>query len=72
MCLICIELDKKTLTPWEAEKNLTEFKEKINEEHEKIVKKKIDDAKNEFYFEKNDEFCCFCQSKPCDCKWDLF
>ena len=47
MCIICVGLEKKTLLPWEAEKNFTEFKEKIDENHQKIVKNKIFQAKKD-------------------------
>jgi len=41
MCIICVELDKKTLLPWEAAKNLLEYSEIIDEEHFEEVMEKI-------------------------------
>ena len=43
MCLICVELDKKTLSPWEAKRNLVEMTEKIGQEHAIEVENKISD-----------------------------
>ena len=43
MCIICIELDKKNLTPWEAKKNLGEMAEKIGQDHLIEVENKISD-----------------------------
>lgn len=44
MCIICIELEKKNLSPWEAERNLSEMVEKIGEKHAEEVKNKISEA----------------------------
>lgn len=74
MCIICVGLEKKTLLPWEAEKNFTEFKEKIDENHQKIVKNKIFQAKKDYFeniFEKDPKICDFCECFPCDCEPDL-
>jgi len=44
MCIICIELDKNKLSPWEARRNLGEMVEKIGHEHAREVENKISDA----------------------------
>lgn len=44
MCIICIELEKNTLSPWEAKKNLSEMVEKIGQDHAIEVENKISDA----------------------------
>jgi len=41
MCLICIDLDKKKLTPWEAAQNRLEMLEQFDEEHLIILDEKI-------------------------------
>ena len=33
MCLICIDLDKKKLTPWEAARNRREMLQDLDESH---------------------------------------
>ena len=43
MCIICIELDKNKLSPWEAKANLSEMVEEIGLEHVKEVENKISD-----------------------------
>ena len=76
MCIICVELDKNKLTPWEARRNLTEMVEKIGDEHALEVDKKISDM----IFENinleygdtvhdDDELCDYCECHPCDCGW---
>ena len=44
MCIICIEMDKNRLSPWEAKRNLTEMVEKIDQDHLIEVENKISDA----------------------------
>lgn len=44
MCIICIEMDKKKLSPWEAKRNLSEMVEKIGHEHALEVDRKISEA----------------------------
>ena len=44
MCIICVEMDKNKLSPWEAKRNLTEMIEKIGEKHAREVENKISDA----------------------------
>ncbi len=41
MCKICIDLDKQTLTPWEAAKNRTEMLDSFGEDHLKVLDEKI-------------------------------
>ena len=43
MCIICLELEKNKLSPWEAKKNLTEMVDKIGQEHAIEVENKISD-----------------------------
>ena len=44
MCIICIEMDKNKLTPWEAKRNLSEMVEKIGQKHAIEVENKISEA----------------------------
>ena len=76
MCIICIDLDRKSLTPWEAKRNLGEMVEKIGHEHAREVENKISEAIfNEInlnYGETladDEESCHFCECTPCDCSW---
>ena len=69
-------MEKKSLTPWEARKNLGEMVEIIGEEHALEVDKKISDAIYEeivFNFgetlHSGDECCSYCDCDPCDCNW---
>jgi len=64
MCIICVELDKKTLLPWEAAKNLLEHSETIGEEHFKEVMEKIDGLMEGEYI----TICGKCKVSPCNCK----
>ena len=41
MCIICVDLDKKKLTPWEAARNRTEMIDQFDEEHLKVLDRKI-------------------------------
>ncbi len=74
MCIICIEMDKKKLSPWEAKRNLSEMVEKIGHEHALEVDRKISEAIYEeilFNFgetlHSGDDDCDFCEFGPCDC-----
>jgi len=76
MCIICIEMDKNKLTPWEAKRNLGEMVNSLDEEHVREVENKISDAIfdeiNLNYGEtmqKTLDFCDFCDCFPCDCHW---
>ena len=51
MCIICVELEKKNISPWEAKQNLKEISEKINENHLKEVEKKISKLEGENLFD---------------------
>ena len=44
MCIICVQLDKNELSPWEAKANLKEISEKIGAKHTREVENKISDA----------------------------
>ena len=44
MCIICVELDKNKLSPWEAKANLSEMADEIGPEHTREVEDKISDA----------------------------
>lgn len=74
MCIICIEMEKNKLSPWEARRNLGEMVEKIGPEHAREVEKAISDAIfQEIYFNFGDtlheaaDSCDFCVCDPCDC-----
>ena len=44
MCIICVELEKNTLLPWEATRNFSEISGSIPKEHHEEVKIKINEA----------------------------
>ena len=48
MCLICIELDKNKLTPWEAAKNRKEYLDILDDEHLEVLNAKIEKKLKEF------------------------
>ena len=48
MCIICIDLDKGKLTPWEASRNRTEMIDQFDEEHLKILDEKITASLTEY------------------------
>ena len=62
MCIICLELQKGLLTPFEATRNLTEMVEQIDEDHLKEVFELI-------MLQEEQEFCEYCDCSPCDCSW---
>ena len=62
MCIICLELQKGLLTPFEATRNLTEMVEQIDEDHLKEVFELI-------MLQEEQEFCEYCDCNPCDCSW---
>lgn len=41
MCIICVDLDRGKLTPWEAARNRTEMIDQFDEEHLLILEEKI-------------------------------
>ena len=58
MCIICVGLDKKNLTPWEAARNRTEMISEIDEDHLIVLSDKINQSLVEFLeelSEKNNE-----------------
>ena len=70
MCLICLEIEKNKLTPWEAKRNLKEMSEKIGKEHEKEVEQKILEmifSSQEFLDPESDIFCKNCGYFVCCC-----
>lgn len=76
MCIICVELDKKKLSPWEARANLTEMVDEIGPVHAREVENKISDA---IFKEVNLNYgetvhdtvdtCNFCHCEVCACSW---
>ena len=65
MCIICIDLQKGLLTPFEARRNLVEMSGTLEVEHIKEVQDKIYDALNEEIYEyslENEENCYTCGS----------
>jgi hypothetical protein len=62
MCIICLELQKGLLTPFEATRNLTEMVEQIDEDHLQEVFEII-------MLQEEQEFCEYCDCNPCDCSW---
>lgn len=76
MCIICLEMEKNKLSPWEAKRNLSEMVEKIGAEHAREVEDKISKAiYEEIYFNFGDtlhqtiDSCQFCDANTCDCTW---
>ena len=53
MCLICVDLDKKKLTPWEAARNRLEMIEQIGDDHLPVLNEKIERALLEYLDELN-------------------
>lgn len=49
MCLICEELKKSTMNPWEARRNLREVKETLSEEHLKEVEDYLDELERDYF-----------------------
>jgi len=41
MCIICVDLEKGKLTPWEASRNRTEMLDTLDKEHLKELDEKI-------------------------------
>ena len=77
MSIICVDLEKNKLSPWEAKRNLTEMVEKIGPEHAREVENKITEK---ILYELNlnygdtlhegEDLCKICDCDPCDCTWD--
>jgi len=58
MCIICVGLDNKTLTPWEAARNRTEMLPEFDEAHLIVLQDKINQSLLEYLdelTEKNNE-----------------
>ncbi len=76
MCIICVELDKNKLSPWEAKRNLRELSQDLDAEHIRKVENKISDA---IFEEINLNYgetvhdtvdtCNFCHCETCTCSW---
>ena len=76
MCIICVELEKNKLSPWEAKRNLTEMVEKIGEDHTREVENKISEKIFSHLqinygdtIHEDEDFCEICDRDPCDCTW---
>ncbi len=41
MCIICVDLEKGKLTPWEASRNRTEMIENLDADHLEVLDNKI-------------------------------
>ncbi len=54
MCLICIDLDKKKLTPWEAARNRREMLQDLDEAHLDELDIKIREALKQWLEEHSD------------------
>ena len=61
MCIICVELNKGNLLPWEASRNLKEISNSLEADHIKEVINLINDVKNE------EKFCEYCERTLCEC-----
>ena len=44
MCIICIDLERGKLTPWEASRNRTEMINQFDDEHLEVLDRKIREA----------------------------
>jgi len=60
MCIICVELQKGTLAPWEASRNLREMSEGMDPVHVSEVLLLVRDLEQDFT-------CEWCDCDPCDC-----
>jgi hypothetical protein len=63
MCIVCIELEKEKILPWEASKNLLEMSESLDSEHVLEVLELIHKIENE------NEICEVCEEQftACNC-----
>ena len=48
MCIICIDLERNKLTPWEAARNRKEMLSEFDEEHLKVLDQKITEATHKY------------------------
>jgi hypothetical protein len=72
MCIICVELDKNKLSPWEAKRNLREMSSSLELNHIKAVEDKISELieqEIEDYDENQEESCEICGCGSCECDW---
>ena len=63
MCIICVELQKGSLLPWEAARNLKEMSPTMDADHVEEVIDLISALQQE------SEYCEHCECDPCDCDW---
>ena len=63
MCIICVDLDKGKLTPWEAAKNRREMIDNLDKEHLDELDKKITASLTEYL---EDLKCRFEELGICD------
>ena len=61
MCIICVELNKGNLLPWEASRNLKEISNSLEADHIKEVINLIKDVKHE------EKSCEYCECTLCEC-----
>jgi len=61
MCIICVDLDKGKLTPWEAAKNRREMVDILDQDHLNELDKKITASLTEYLEELK-----FKDELPCD------
>ncbi len=75
MCIICVELEKSSITPLEARRSLAEMAFDLDLDHFLEVEEKIEQVLNENQFDSllngddTVEMCTSCQCDPCDCDW---
>lgn len=64
MCIICIELEKERISPWEASKNLKEMSKALDSEHIQEVLDLIGKIKNQ------NNICELCEEhfSACGCQ----
>ncbi len=72
MCIICIDIEKNLLSPFEARRNLTEMFDSLELNHIKDVQDKISELIerqiNE-YDEIEEEICETSGFESCECEW---
>jgi len=44
VCIICVDLERGKLTPWEASRNRTEMIDQFDDEHLEVLDRKIREA----------------------------
>lgn len=49
MCLICEELRKTTMSPWEARRNLKELRETLEPKHLEELEEYIDELERDYF-----------------------